>query len=83
MSMQAVAERIRSGDTQQARSPVYIGGNIVSKDRSVVAWMVNGIIGEINSDILTIKANIQGLKINIWLKKIGVYDTIKAANQFD
>ena len=48
MSMQAVAERIRSGGTQQARSLVYIGRNIVSKDRSVVAWMVNGIIGEIN-----------------------------------
>ena len=48
MSMQAVAERIRSGGTQQARSPVYIGGKLVIKDRSVVAWMVNGIIGEIN-----------------------------------
>jgi len=48
MSMQAVAVRIRSGGTQQARSPVYIGRNIVGKDRSVVAWIVNGIIGEIN-----------------------------------
>ena len=47
MSMQAVAERIRSGDTQQARSPVYIGGNLVIKDHSVAAWVVNGIIGEI------------------------------------
>ena len=65
------------------RGPVYIGWNIVSKDRSVVAWMINGIIGEINSDILTIKTKCPRVKINIWLKKIGVYDTIKAANQFD
>ena len=48
MSMQAVADRIKSGDTQQAKSTVYLGRNIVSKDRSVVAWIVNGIIGEIN-----------------------------------
>ena len=51
------------------RGPVYIGWNIVGKDRNVVAWMINGIIGEINSDILPIKAKCPRVKNKYMVEK--------------